>query len=93
MTATWLFLIVGLIIGAGLLWLVPWLRNRDIALKWHEWLIGIVGFLLLLFAIQNFFETAAEGESSAGMYLLVMGLPALILLAVTWLLVARRQRA
>ena len=90
----WLFLLTGLIVGAGLLWLVPWLRNRDIAVKWYEWLIGAVGLALLLFAIQNFFTSLAEAEStSASMYLLVMGLPALILLAVIWVLVTRRQSA
>ena len=90
----WLFLLTGLIVGAGLLWLVSWLRTRGIAVKWYEWLIGAVGLALLLFAIQNFFTSLNEAEpSSASMYLLVMGLPALILLAVTWLLVARRQSA
>ena len=35
----------------------------------------------------------AERRFSANMFLLVSGLPAIILLAVSWQLIARRQRA
>jgi hypothetical protein len=74
--------------------LVLWLRGKDITVKWYEWLIGAIGLLLLLFTIQNFAGSLVELESTAAnMFLLVTGLPALILLAVAWQLVARRQRA
>jgi uncharacterized membrane protein len=70
------------------------MRSRDIKATWYEWLIGIVGFLMLLFALQNFFASYAEAESGAAiMFLPVLGLPALILLGVAWQLIARRQRA
>ena len=89
----WSFIIAGLV-GAGVLALVMWMRSRDIKATWYEWLIGIIGFLMLLFTFQNFFASYAEAESSAAvMFLPVLGLPALILLAVAWQLVARRQRA
>ncbi|MBA7687060.1 hypothetical protein ES703_95520 [subsurface metagenome] len=89
-----MWLIIGLIVGAALLALVLWLRGRDIKVTWYEWLIGIVGLLLLLFTIQNFTGSFAELEPTAAyMFLLVTGLPALILLAVAWQLIARRQRA
>jgi hypothetical protein len=74
--------------------LVLWLRGKDITVKWYEWLIGAIGLLLLLFTIQNFAGSLVELESTAAnMFLLVTGLPALILLAVAWQLVARRQWA
>ncbi len=83
-------LIVGGLIGA----LVLWLRSRDIKMTWYEWLIGVIGLLLLLFTIQNYFGSQAEWESSAAnMFLLVVGLPGLILIAVAGLLAWRRQRA
>jgi hypothetical protein len=89
-----MWLIVGLIFGAAILGLVFWLRSRNIKLAWYEWLIGAVGVLLLLFTAQNFFGSQAEFESTAAnMFLLVSGLPAIILLAVAWQLAARRQRA
>ena len=87
------FLIAGLV-GAGVLAMVLWMRSKDIQATWYEWLIGIVGFLMLLFTFQNFFASYAEAESGAAiMFLPVLGLPALILLGVAWQLVARRQRA
>jgi hypothetical protein len=87
------FVIAGLL-GAGILALVFWMRSKDIKATWYEWIIGIVGFLMLLFTFQNFFASYAEAESGAAiMFLPVLGLPALILLGVAWQLVARRQRA
>ena len=86
--------IIGLLVGAGLVWLVLRLRDRNIAVKWYEWLIGAVGLLLLTVTIQNFTGSFAEHQpSSAWMYLLMMGVPAIILLVVDWQLIARRQRA
>ncbi len=89
-----MWFIIALIVGAGLTALVLWLRRQDVSLTWYEWLIGIVGLALLLFTIQNFFGSLAEIESTAAnMFLLVVGLPALILLVIAWQLVARRQRS
>ncbi len=89
-----MWLIIGLIAGAAVLGLVIWMRSRNIAIKWYEGLIGALGLVALLFTIQNFAGSLAELESTAAnMFLLVTGLPALILLAVAWQLIARRQRA
>ncbi len=89
-----MWLIIGLVAGAAVLGLVLWMRGKDVAVKWYEWLIGALGLMLLLFTIQNYAGSLAELESTAAnMFLLVSGLPAIILLAVSWQLVARRQRA
>lgn len=89
-----MWFIIALIVGVGLTALVFWLRSREIVVKWYEWLIGVVGLGLLLYTIQNFVTAFAELESEAAwMFLLVLGLPALILLVVAWLLPWRRQRA
>ena len=89
-----MWFIIALVLGVALAALVLWLRDRNIAVKWYEWLIGVVGLLLLLFTIQNFVTSFAEVEATAPwMFLLVLGLPALILLALAWQLVARRQSA
>jgi len=88
-----MWFLIALVIGVGIASLVFWLRSRDIKVSWYEWLIGVVGFLLLLFAIQNFFGSIAEVEEAAApKFLLFIGLPALILLAIAWLLPWRRHR-
>lgn len=88
-----MWLIIGLIVGAAILGLVQWARSKNISLSWYEWVIGIIGIALLLFTIQNFFASLAEVESTAAyMFLLATGLPSLVLLAVTWQLVARKAK-
>jgi uncharacterized membrane protein len=89
-----LWFIIGIAVGLAILRLVQLLRSKDIMVKWYEWLIGIVGFGLLLFTIQNLVGSIVEDEPTAAwMMLVAIGLPALIIMAVAWQLVARRQRA
>lgn len=89
-----MLLVVGLIFGALLVGLIMYLRSRDIALTWYEWLIGIAGFALLLFTIQNIIGCLAEFESTAAvLFLPITGIPALILLIVAWQLAWRRNKA
>lgn len=62
-------------------------------LTWYEWLIGIVGFGLVLFTLQNFVSSFVEIEPQAAyIFLLITGLPALILLVLAWQLAIRRTR-
>jgi len=89
-----MWVIVALIVGGLVGALVLWLRAKDIKVSWYEWLIGVIGLLLLLFTIQNYFAVQAEWESdAANMFILVTGLPAVILMVVAGLLSWRRQRA
>ena len=56
-------------------------------------LIGLKGVALLLFTVQNYFGSQAELEpKAANMFLLVTGLPAVILLLVAWQLWARGKK-
>lgn len=85
--------IILLITGLGLGALIFWLRSRSINLTWYEWLIGAIGLLIFLFSTINFFGSLREAESTAAtMFLLVFGLPAVILMVVSWQLAARRMR-
>jgi len=89
-----MWVIVALIVGGLVGALALWLRSRDIKVSWYEWLIGVIGLLLLLFTLQNYFAVQAEWESdAANMFLLVTGLPAVILMVVAGFLSWRRQRA
>ena len=87
-----MWLVIGLILGAFLIWLFSFLKDKGITMKWYEWVIGLIGIFLLLFTIQNYFGSQAELEpTAASMFLLVTGLPAVILLVVTWQLVVRHK--
>ena len=89
-----MWFVTALIVGAVLGGLFFWLRSRDIRVTWYEWLIGIVGVLLILFTIQNYAGSLNEVKSTAAnLFLLASGLPALILLAVAFQFVWRRNRA
>ena len=91
---SWGFFILGGLLIGGLVWLVLWIRSANISVKWYEWLIGAIGLLIMIGAAENFFAAFKEFESGAAWkYLLVLGLPALILLAVAVQLVMRRNRA
>ena len=83
-----MWLLWGLALGAGLLFLVVWLRGRGINLAWYEWVLGILGVAFILFAYQNYQASVAEFQPNApGKFLLVFGLPGLILLVLAVFLV------
>ena len=89
-----MWFIIALIVGGLAAWLVMWLRSRDVKVAWYEYLIGAIGVVLLLLTAGFFLGAQAEWESTAAyMSLAVLGIPALILMAVAWQLASRRSRA
>ena len=88
-----LWFVIGIVVAVGLTLLVPRLRSRGIAVTWYQWLIGVIGLLLIVGAIQHDTASRVEGYPGPGlMGALVFGLPGLILLAIVWQLIARRQQ-
>jgi uncharacterized membrane protein len=70
------------------------MRSKDMKMAWYTWLIGIVGLFLLLFTIQNYVGSVNEFEDSAAtMFLLIMGLPAVVLIAIAAVLGYREVKA
>jgi len=89
-----MWFVVGTIFGIALLALLVWIRSKDIKVSWYEYLIGSIGLLLLMFTIQNWVGAVREGESASIVwYLLIFGLPSLILMAIASNLAWRRNRA
>ena len=89
-----MWFLIALILGALVGGLLLWMRNRNMSLTWYEWVIGVIGLLMVLFGVQNYFGSVAEVEiSAAPMYLLVIALPGLVLLVVAGLLANRRAKA
>ena len=81
-----------IILVAALTLLVVYILNKKIEVKWWEWVIFGVGVLLFVFALQNTFGAAAEGETKAGfMFLWTLGIPAVVLIGVPCILVQRRR--
>ncbi|AQU03694.1 reductive dehalogenase membrane anchor [Dehalococcoides mccartyi] len=88
-----MWFMIGILVGALILGLIWLMKRHNFSLTWYEWLIGAVGLLMLLFTIQNYFGSLAEIEpKAANMFLLVIGLPGIILLALSWQLAARRAK-
>jgi len=73
--------IYGMITGAALLGLMFWLQSNKIIVKWYEWLLGALGFVMLIWTINDYFGSIAEhNETAAGVFLWLLGAPAIILL-------------
>ena len=86
----WLF--AGIILGILVVLLVFWLRSRKINVRWYEWLLALVGLVLLLFAYQNYSASKIEYETVAsGLLFLIFGLPGLLLLIIAVLRVWWRE--
>ncbi len=79
----WWFL-YGLIVGAGAMRLLIWDLEGHMEITWVAWLIGILTLLQATFTIQTFVGSFKEREPRAAwMSLLFMGIPTLILAAIT----------
>jgi len=73
--------ILGLVIAAGAVTLVSWVRVKQHRLRWYEVTLLVVGTLILVFTIEVFTGSLAELEPRAAVMALVfMGLPGLIVL-------------
>ncbi|MGI2336496.1 MAG: dehalogenase [Dehalogenimonas sp.] len=87
------WVIIAFIFGAGLIGLLYWLRNKNITLKWFEWIIAAIGVLLLFGSLQHYLGSIREDYPGPGLYgALIFGIPALILFALVWQLVIRRHK-
>ncbi len=85
-----LWLIIGLVLGAAVYWLVT---TEKVKLTWYEWVLALLGVILLLIAIQNYSASQVELEPRAGGFLLLLiGLPGLILAAVAGVLAFLRAK-
>jgi hypothetical protein len=88
-----MWFIIGFFLALLLFSIVLLLRQRKIVVRWYEWLIGILGIGILLFTIQNIEGALSTNwENITWKFLLVFGIPAVILLVVSVLLPWLRYR-
>ncbi|WP_324665608.1 dehalogenase [Dehalococcoides mccartyi] len=84
---------IGVLFGAALILLVNWLRTKT-AVRWYEWLIGALGLLSGIGAIQHYFGSLVENEpESAWMGFLVFFILSVLLMAITWTLLRRHKQS
>ena len=74
--------LTGLIIGLLLL-LALGMSLRGARIAWYEWLLMAIGGALMLFSAQNYQAAVSDFEPGApGVFLLLFGLPGLVLFLV-----------
>ncbi|MFW5934066.1 MAG: dehalogenase, partial [Actinomycetota bacterium] len=61
-----LWLILGIVIGAGAFWIARRSRDNDeVATPWYGWVLGVIALILGLLAIEVFVGSLAELETQA----------------------------
>ena len=84
-----LFFVLGVISTLMVMGLISW--NKQYHFKISEWIMLSIGFFMLLFCIAWSVSSVLEGEPrAASMGMLVFGLPALILLALSRRLILKK---
>lgn len=80
---------IGLLIALGM-----FLSKKGKVTKWYDWVIIGIALLMGFFAVQNYFGSISEfEEEAASMFLVIVGIPALLLLGVAAALIVRRKAA
>ena len=83
-----MWFVIGLLLGISLLLLLAfWLHDRKVNIAWYEWLIAVVGLALVVFSIQNYSATFEVERTAPSVFLLIFGLPGVLLLALAGALV------
>ncbi|OEF98009.1 hypothetical protein [Desulfuribacillus alkaliarsenatis] len=75
------YTILGVIFGAGALWLLNWAKEKEIKIRWYSITLFVLGLFTLLLTIEAYIGNLQEFESrAAGLTLVFMGIPALLLI-------------
>ncbi|MHB1006811.1 MAG: dehalogenase [Chloroflexota bacterium] len=80
-----LWLVLGLVVGAVFVYFAAGQASGKFHIRWYQWLFGVGAAALYLMAIQNYLGFLDELEPAfANLMLVLMGVPAVILTALTW---------
>jgi hypothetical protein len=84
-----LWIVVGLLIGAGFVFLAT---RQTLKLAWFDWIFLVLAVIFALLALQNFTASLAELEPRAAWILLgAFGVPALLFAAIVVVRVVRAR--
>jgi uncharacterized membrane protein len=75
--------LIGILAAGSIVGFSLWLRSIKVLVKWYERLFGIIGLVLLIIGLQNYWATQSEHWSKGTplTFLLVFVIPSIILLA------------
>jgi uncharacterized membrane protein len=65
-------------------------RSQNIKVTWYDRVIGGIGGILLLIAMWNIVGTR-ESTTDVRLFILITGLPAVVLMMIAWLSIVRRR--
>jgi uncharacterized membrane protein len=85
-----MFITIILIMIAFYTFLEFYHRSQNIKVTWYDRVIGGIGGILLLVAMWNIVG-ARESTTDVRLFILITGLPAVILMMVAWLSIVRRR--
>ena len=89
-----MYLIVGLLIGLAFGIFAVWSSNKGMKVRWFEWVLLVIGALLLIFTAQNFFAGFEETVPKfSWLILATTGLLGLIFIAIPVSLIVSRRNA
>lgn len=94
---TWIwfwYVIVGFLMGGGAVMLWQTLKKLSLKLKWYEWLMTFLCFVLFMFMGQTFIASYQEYEPQAAWLTLVfLGIPIVILSVLLYRMLAKRYNS
>ena len=88
-----MWFLIGFVLAILIFTLMLLIRRHSLIVRWYEWLITSTGIVMLLFTIQNVKGALGTNwETTPWKFLLVFGIPAVILLVIAVLLPWLRYR-
>ncbi len=85
-----MFITIVLIMIAFYTFLEFYHRSQNIKVTWYDRVIGGIGGVLLLIAMWNIVGVR-ESTTDVRLFILITGLPAVILMMLAWLFIVRRR--
>ncbi len=85
-----MFITIVLIMVAFYTFLEFYHRSQKIKVTWYDRVIGGIGGILLLVAMWNIVGVR-ESTTDVRLFILITGLPAVILMMLAWLFIVRRR--
>lgn len=85
-----MFITIVLIMVAFYTFLEFYHRSQNIKVTWYDRIIGGIGGVLLLIAMWNIVGVR-ESTTDVRLFILITGLPAVILMMLAWLFIVRRR--